>query len=53
MSIGQRLKRVGFDWYLVLLVGTVVIATLLPARGAMADAVEVISSLAVALLFFL
>ena len=53
MSIGQRLKRVGFDWYLVLLVGTVVIATLLPARGAAADAVDTISSLAVALLFFL
>lgn len=53
MSIGQRLKRVGFDWYLVLLVGTMVIATLLPARGAAADAVDTISSLAVALLFFL
>jgi sodium/bile acid cotransporter 7 len=53
MSIGQRLKRVGFDWYLVLLVGTMVIATLLPAREAAADAVDTISSLAVALLFFL
>src|SRR3569833_989629 len=53
MSIGQRLKRLGFDFYLVLLTGTVVVATLLPERGWAADAVDVISSAAVALLFFL
>jgi sodium/bile acid cotransporter 7 len=53
MSIGQRLKRVGIDFYLVLLMGTVVVATVLPARGAAAGAVEAISSGAVALLFFL
>lgn len=53
MSIGQRLKRAGFDFYLVLLIGTVALATLLPARGVAADAVDIISSAAVALLFFL
>lgn len=53
MSIGQRLKRLGFDFYLVLLTVTVVVATLLPARGWAAEAVDIISSAAVALLFFL
>jgi sodium/bile acid cotransporter 7 len=53
MSIGQRLKRAGFDFYLVLLIGTVALATVLPARGVAADAVDIISSAAVALLFFL
>jgi solute carrier family 10 (sodium/bile acid cotransporter), member 7 len=53
MSFVQRLKRIGFDLYLVLLVATVALATLLPARGVAADLVEVISSGAVALLFFL
>ena len=53
MSIGQRLKRLGFDFYLVLLIGTVALATLLPARGAAAEVVDMVSTGAVALLFFL
>lgn len=53
MSIGQKLKRLGLDFYLALLIGTVAMATLLPARGTTAGGVDVISSSAVALLFFL
>lgn len=53
MAIADRLKRLGFDFYLVLLVGTVVVATLLPARGEAAGVVDIVSSVAVALLFFL
>ena len=53
MAIADKLKRLGFDFYLVLLIGTVVVATLLPARGDAANAVELISNLAVGLLFFL
>ena len=53
MSFGTRLKRIGFDFYLVLLVGTVVLATLLPARGVGTTIVEQASYYAVALLFFL
>lgn len=53
MAIADRLKRLGFDFYLVLLVGTVVLATLLPARGEAAGAVDIVSSVAVGLLFFL
>ncbi|MGW7055862.1 bile acid:sodium symporter family protein [Streptomyces sp. NPDC054887] len=42
-----------FDPYLLLLIGTVVLATLLPASGAAAEAVGGVSTGAVALLFFL
>ncbi|KFL31161.1 membrane protein [Devosia riboflavina] len=53
MSLAQRLKRFGLDYYLLLLLGTVVLATLWPASGAGADIVDQIAYFAVALLFFL
>jgi solute carrier family 10 (sodium/bile acid cotransporter), member 7 len=53
MSFGTRLKRIGFDFYLVLLVGTVAVATLLPARGVGTQIVSQAAYYAVALLFFL
>lgn len=53
MTLTQRLKRLGIDAYLVMLFGTVALAVVLPASGAAADAVKVVSLLAVALLFFL
>ena len=53
MSFGARLKQSGFDFYLVLLVGTVVLATVLPARGNGAAAMSQVAFYAVALLFFL
>jgi len=49
----KSLKRAGFDLYMVLLIGVVVLATLLPARGAGAELVAGVSYGAVALLFFL
>ena len=53
MSIGQRLKRLGIDTYLALLLGTILLATVLPVSGAAADVVRVVSLAGVALLFFL
>jgi sodium/bile acid cotransporter 7 len=53
MSIGARLKSLGFDTYLLLLVGMVVLASLLPARGIAADIVGQSTTYAVALLFFI
>lgn len=53
MSLSSKLKRIGFDYYLLLLVGTVVLASLLPARGWGAELVSQIAYFAVALLFFL
>jgi len=41
------------DTFTLALVGTVVVASLLPARGAFADSFRVFSNLAIALLFFL
>ncbi|GAA2743198.1 bile acid:sodium symporter family protein [Kitasatospora cinereorecta] len=49
----RALHRVGVDGYLLLLLGTVLLATLLPARGAAATAVSGAVQVAVALLFFL
>lgn len=53
MSFAARLKRFGFDYYLVLLLGTVVLASVFPASGASAEIVKRIAYFAVALLFFL
>ncbi|GLW70324.1 bile acid:sodium symporter [Kitasatospora phosalacinea] len=52
-ALDRTLGRIGVDTYLLLLLGTVLLATLLPARGAAATAVTDAVSLAVALLFFL
>ncbi|MET0439038.1 MAG: bile acid:sodium symporter family protein [Devosia sp.] len=53
MSLAKRLKRFGLDYYLFLLLGTVVLATLLPASGIGADIVDQVAYFAVALLFFI
>jgi sodium/bile acid cotransporter 7 len=53
MSFGARLRRIGFDYYMVLLVGTVALATIFPARGVGAEVVSHVAFYAVALLFFL
>ncbi|MBN9333168.1 bile acid:sodium symporter family protein [Devosia sp.] len=53
MSFAKRLKRFGFDYYLFLLLGTVVLASLWPASGVGADIVDKVAYVAVALLFFL
>jgi solute carrier family 10 (sodium/bile acid cotransporter), member 7 len=53
VALGDRLKSYGFDFYLVLLVGTVVLASLLPARSAAVGVVTEATDAAIALLFFL
>ncbi|KQN72364.1 bile acid:sodium symporter family protein [Devosia sp. Leaf64] len=53
MSLANRLKRFGLDYYLFLLIGTVALATIFPASGVGADIVDQIAYFAVALLFFL
>jgi sodium/bile acid cotransporter 7 len=53
MSFGTRLKSLGFDTYMLLLIGTVVLASILPARGLAADIVADATTYAVALLFFI
>lgn len=53
MSFAARLKRFGFDYYLLLLLGTVILASLFPASGVSAEVVERVAYFAVALLFFL
>jgi sodium/bile acid cotransporter 7 len=53
MTLAERLKSFGFDVYLVLLVGTVVLATLLPARGSATGIVGFATDAGIALLFFL
>ncbi len=49
----RALSRIPLDTFLVLLVGVVVLAALLPARGAAADVLSVATKAAVALLFAL
>ncbi|HEY4169086.1 MAG TPA: bile acid:sodium symporter, partial [Reyranella sp.] len=49
----QRLKRLGIDTYLLLILATVALAALFPVSGSAADFVRLLSVLAVALLFFL
>jgi len=53
MSVLAWLKRIGFDVYILMLLGTVVLATILPAQGAAASVLSVVTYFAVALLFFL
>ena len=53
MSLSARLKRIGLDSYLLMLIGTVVLATVLPVSGLGAVIVSQIAFYAVALLFFL
>lgn len=52
-SVEARLKRLGFDRYMMLLILTVVLATVLPARGQFAEVLAQVTYWAVALLFFL
>ncbi|MFD7639829.1 bile acid:sodium symporter family protein [Kitasatospora sp. NPDC059795] len=52
-TLDRTLRRIGIDTYLLLLLGTVLLATVLPARGVAASAVGVGVHLAVGLLFFL
>ena len=47
------LRRLKPDWYLVLIFGMVVLATLAPARGAAAPAFEWATKLSIAFVFFL
>ena len=52
-QVGRALKRVGIDYYMMMLVATVALATFLPARGSFAEGLSVVTYWAVALLFFL
>jgi len=52
MSLFGRLKRIGIDTYMLLLIATVVLAAVLPASGRGADIVSEVAYFAVALLFF-
>jgi sodium/bile acid cotransporter 7 len=53
MTVGQRLKRLGIDTYLLLILATVALAAVLPVSGQAADGVKWLSQIAVGLLFFL
>lgn len=53
MFLLSRLKRIGFDAFILMLLATVGLATLLPAQGAAAEALSTITYFAVALLFLL
>lgn len=53
MSFASRLKRSGFDTYMLLLAGTIALAWVLPASGIGAEIVSWIAYFAVALLFFI
>ncbi len=53
MSLRSRLRAIPVDRFLLLLIATVVIAAVLPARGQVADAFDWITYGAIALLFFL
>ncbi len=52
-SAGRTLHRIGLDGYILLLLGTVALATLLPATGTAATVVGGSVDVAVGLLFFL
>lgn len=52
-SVEARLKQLGFDRYMMLLILTVVLATMLPARGTFADILGHVTYWVIALLFFL
>ncbi|RCW87154.1 bile acid:sodium symporter family protein [Paracoccus lutimaris] len=49
----NALKRIGIDTYMLLLVGTVLLGLILPARGIAAEALRGVTFWAVTLLFFL
>jgi sodium/bile acid cotransporter 7 len=53
MALAARLKRFGIDYYFFLIIGTVLLAALLPARGAAAGIVAKAAVFGVALLFFI
>ena len=47
------LKRLGLDWYIAAIVGMVVLASILPARGDAAHLVSNLTKISIALVFFL
>ncbi|SHE28315.1 solute carrier family 10 (sodium/bile acid cotransporter), member 7 [Modicisalibacter ilicicola DSM 19980] len=49
----KLLQRLNIDKYLLMLIGAVVVASLLPVRGAYAEVFSLATKLAIALLFFL
>jgi sodium/bile acid cotransporter 7 len=51
--LANRLKRAGLDSYFFMLIGTVGLAALLPARGTGAEIVSTVGFFGVALLFFI
>jgi len=51
--INRLLAKLNLDAYILMLVGTVVLASILPARGAFATLAEYIADAAIVLLFFL
>ncbi|WP_062114828.1 bile acid:sodium symporter family protein [Aureimonas sp. AU40] len=53
MSFRSRLRRIPVDRFLLMLIATVAIAAVLPARGEVAEAFDWITYGAIALLFFL
>jgi len=52
-QLQKSLKRVGIDWYMLALVGCVLLASFAPARGSFATGLSSVTYWAVALLFFL
>ena len=52
-QIEAKLRRIGLDRYMMLLILTVVLASLLPASGGFAEVLRTVTYWAVALLFFL
>ncbi|WP_172121994.1 bile acid:sodium symporter family protein [Devosia sp. 919] len=52
MALFAKLRKIGVDAYLLLLLGTVAFSFLFPARGPFADIVKQVAYYAVALLFF-
>ena len=52
-GVEAKLKRVGLDRYMMLLIAMVVLASVLPARGSVADVLKQVTYWAVALLFFI
>lgn len=53
MGLYARLKRIGIDAYMLMLIGAMALATVLPASGLGATIVSTVAFYAVALLFFL
>jgi len=49
----NALKRIGIDWYMLALIGCVLLASFVPARGDFASVLSSVTYWAVALLFFL